>query len=94
MKKKEKLESILDYFATFDEGNKVSHFFRLFGELHDAEKLAKEKLIELNGSEYLITVNYSKTSIHIIITCLTDDWKQKIERPVITSTIRRLCHAQ
>jgi hypothetical protein len=90
----QKPETILDYFATFIEKDKASHFFRLYGNEKDAVHLAKEKKKELQGSDYLITINNSKTSIHIIIICLTDDWKTKIQNPVITSTIRRLCNAQ
>jgi hypothetical protein len=90
----QKPETVLDYFATFIEEDKTSHFFRLYGNEKDAVHLAEEKKKELQGSDYLITINNSKTSIHIIIICLTDDWKTKIPNPVITSTIRRLCNAQ
>lgn len=90
----QKSESVLDYFATFIEEDKTSHFFRLYGNEKDAVRLAREKQKELNGKDRLITVNNSKTSIHIIITCINDDWKTKITDPVITSTIRRLCNAQ
>ena len=77
MPKVQKSETILDYFATFIEEDKTSHFFRLFVDEKDAVSLAKEKCAELNGKDYLITVNHSKTSIHIIISCIVTNplWK-------------------
>lgn len=89
----QKHKSILDYLTSLIEDNKVCHFFKLFGDEKDALELAIEKAKELNG-EYLITKNYSKTSIHVIITCSTSDWKTNLTNPVISTTIRRLCHAQ
>lgn len=86
-------KSLLDYSCTLIEENKVLHYFKLFGKEQDVVKLAKQKATELNGS-YLITVNNLKTSINVIITCLTNEWEATLTNPFITTTIKGLNHAQ
>lgn len=86
-------QSNLDYFCTLIEENKVLHYFKLFGKEQDAVTLAEQKAKELKGS-YLITVNNLKTSINIIITCLTNEWEATLTNPFITTTIKGLNHAK
>ena len=82
----------LYYFGTFIEEDRTVHFFKLVCNEEQLEDLAIKKAIELDG-EYIITKNESKNTIHVVISCLTDNWTQKISHPVITQTIKGLCNA-
>jgi hypothetical protein len=84
---------ILHYFATIVEEDKTLHYFSLVGNENNLEGLAVMKAIELDG-DYIIVKNEVKNTIHVVISCLTDNWAQKIPYPVITQSIKGLSDAQ